>query len=105
MNFKHLKVDLVNDGKIAIMSLNKPKKMNALDMELFGEILQVCTNLNKFDSEFKEFADVRCVIFTGHGKNFTAGLDLAASKELMSKDDDMEPAKWAYRFMDNVDFL
>jgi len=57
--------------KILTITINRPDKMNALNMQLLGEID------NAFD-EVYENDDVRAVIITGSGaKAFAAGADIA----------------------------
>ncbi len=58
----------INDG-IATVTLNRPDKLNALDMAMFHAI----------DKTIKQLAknrDVRVVIVTGEGPDFCSGLDL-----------------------------
>jgi len=55
-------------GPIAIVTLNRPDKRNALSEALWGELK------NTFES-FDD--DVRCVVLAGAGKHFCAGLDLS----------------------------
>jgi len=64
-------------GPVAIVTLNRPDKLNALNFELMSEIKQVAR-------EFHEDCETRVVIFTGAGKYFTAGADLDAVKERQS---------------------
>jgi (methylthio)acryloyl-CoA hydratase len=54
-------------GAIAIVTLNRPDKRNALSEALWGDLKKT----------FESFEpDVRCVVLTGAGKHFCAGLDL-----------------------------
>jgi (methylthio)acryloyl-CoA hydratase len=55
-------------GAIAIVTLNRPGKSNALSEALWGE-------LKKAFESFEQ--DVRCAVLAGAGKHFCAGLDLA----------------------------
>lgn len=56
-------------GKTAIVTLNRPEKMNALNPELFGGIAASFSYLASED-------DVRAVILTGAGDHFSAGGDV-----------------------------
>ncbi|MBI1344391.1 MAG: 2-(1,2-epoxy-1,2-dihydrophenyl)acetyl-CoA isomerase [Terrimonas sp.] len=59
----------VQEG-VAIITLNRPEKMNAFNREmslLVQEKLDLC----------KEDKSIRCVVLTGNGKAFSAGQDLA----------------------------
>ncbi len=55
-------------GPIAIVTINRPDKRNALNEKLWGELK---TTFESFEP------DVRCVVLAGAGKHFCAGLDLA----------------------------
>ena len=55
-------------GPIAIVTLNRPDKRNALSEKLWGELKATFENFEP---------DVRCVVLAGAGKHFCAGLDLS----------------------------
>ncbi len=55
---------------VADVRFNRPEKMNALDMDMFDAIVEAAEKLTKDTS-------VRCVVLSGEGKAFCAGLDLA----------------------------
>lgn len=62
--------------KIAVVTINRPKALNALNSETLGEIEQVVLELEKDD-------EVRVVILTGSGeKAFVAGADIAEMSTL-----------------------
>ena len=56
-------------GGIAVITLNRPQRMNALDEQLVRELGQVMT-------EIEEDEQVKVVILTGHEKFFCAGADI-----------------------------
>ena len=58
-----------NNG-IAIVSLNRPDKRNAMSFALLKELVRTAEKLKKDRS-------LRCVILTGEAKVFSAGIDLA----------------------------
>jgi enoyl-CoA hydratase len=69
-----LKLDL--DGAVAIVTLNRPEAMNALNKAMRAALAEAMTALNADDS-------IHAVVLTGAGERaFTAGLDL---KELGSE--------------------
>ncbi|NMC07584.1 MAG: hypothetical protein GYA24_20390 [Candidatus Lokiarchaeota archaeon] len=72
---KHETVDLemLDDGAIAIVRLNRPSAMNALNMQLADDFMAVLDKLAALDG-------LRAVIIAGNGKAFCAGGDLAAFK-------------------------
>lgn len=58
------------DGNVAIITMNRPEKLNALNREmglLFQQQLDECASRS----------DIRCVYITGTGKGFCAGQDLS----------------------------
>jgi enoyl-CoA hydratase/carnithine racemase len=57
------------DGGIAIVSLNRPAKKNALDMDMFVGIQQAALGLRNDTS-------MRAVIIQGKGSAFSSGLDV-----------------------------
>ena len=63
------KLALDKDGQIAVVTLNRPEKLNAIDRGLHLEMMRVCQELNEDD-------DVRAVIWTGEGRGFCSGVDL-----------------------------
>ena len=54
---------------VAVLTLNRPGKLNALNGELRGEMLEAVASVQADD-------DVRAVIFTGSGRGFCSGADL-----------------------------
>jgi enoyl-CoA hydratase/carnithine racemase len=62
------------DEGIATLTLNRPDKLNALSRPMIGEIVAALDSLEADDA-------VRAVIFTGAGRAFCAGADLAAAGE------------------------
>jgi enoyl-CoA hydratase len=54
----------------AIITLNRPNKLNALNTELFNELDSAIT-------EVELDRDIRAVLLTGEGKAFAAGADIA----------------------------
>ncbi len=69
MNFSHLKIS--NNGSVSTVTINRPDKLNALNMEVIDQLSQCMTQLDKDPS-------VRCIILTGEGqKAFVAGADIS----------------------------
>jgi len=57
------------DGGVAVITLNRPDAANSLNVPMAEELVKVATHC---DSN----PDIRCVVFTGAGKMFSAGGDL-----------------------------
>lgn len=66
------------ENSIAVVSINRPKAMNALSIDVLKEF---CT----LQEYFREDLDTRVVIFTGEGDNFSAGADLKEKAQLSTK--------------------
>lgn len=54
---------------IALIQLNRPKELNALNLELMGEIRDALKELDQID-------EVRVIIITGNERAFAAGADI-----------------------------
>jgi len=65
------RVEIEYQEHIAIVSLNRPDKYNALDMAMFDAITETI-------AELKANRSIRAVILKGQGKGFCAGLDMAS---------------------------
>ncbi|GAI32717.1 unnamed protein product, partial [marine sediment metagenome] len=57
-------------GKVALVTLNRPDKLNAVNLEMRLEFLDLLDNLKVDD-------DVRVVVVTGAGRAFCAGADIS----------------------------
>lgn len=68
MDYNSIKLEIL-DNKIAIITLNRPEKKNALSIQMRSEISDC---LNKLDST----PEAGVVVFTGSGSAFSAGFDL-----------------------------
>ncbi len=65
------RIEISFEGGVADVCLARPEKMNALDVAMFHEI----------DAAIRDLAarpDLRCVVLSGKGRAFCAGIDLAA---------------------------
>ena len=68
MQYKTILVEKKNH--IAIITLNRPEKLNAISLELKNELYQALIDLEGDD-------DVRVVIMTGAGRAFSSGHDMS----------------------------
>lgn len=59
---------------VAILTLNRPKALNALSPELMDQLIELV-------SRFDEDDDIRCLIITGGPRVFAAGADIKAMAE------------------------
>jgi enoyl-CoA hydratase len=60
---------------VALLTLNRPDRLNALSWELIEDLLSTCAQL-------AQDPEVRVVVLTGAGRGFCAGLDLSATDPL-----------------------
>jgi enoyl-CoA hydratase len=61
-------------GRVGVITLNRPKQMNALNAQLMQELAKA---LYAFDAD----EGVGCIVITGSEKAFAAGADIAAMKD------------------------
>ncbi|MFW9896282.1 MAG: enoyl-CoA hydratase/isomerase family protein [Candidatus Thorarchaeota archaeon] len=66
--YKTLKINEREEG-ISIISLNRPKRLNAINFEMIEEFIDY---LDYLDNNY----DINAVIINGEGRAFSAGLDL-----------------------------
>lgn len=72
-------VKLERKDRVAIITMNRPEKRNALDAEVRQELLNV---LKSIDSDKK----IRSLIITGAGEAFIAGADIQAMRNYTVED-------------------
>ena len=71
---------LTHEDRVAVITLNRPEKRNAVSFELVSELLAALDEIEK--------SPAQVVIITGAGKAFCAGLDLEELKGLLGKTHD-----------------
>jgi enoyl-CoA hydratase/carnithine racemase len=82
MDFQHITYEV--DGKIALITLNRPDNLNAWTVTMMNELIQALDIADKDDT-------VRAIIVTGAGRAFCAGADLSAKKFSDSQEDSDKP--------------
>ena len=60
--------------RIAVLTLNRPERLNAISGAMLGELSAKLVEANRDP-------DTRCIVLTGAGRGFCAGLDLVAVNE------------------------
>lgn len=75
MEQKTIKLDFLDDEAIAVITLNRPDALNALNEQLASDFVRAIG-----DVQGKE-GTTRAVVITGSGKAFSAGGDLGAFKQ------------------------
>jgi enoyl-CoA hydratase len=62
-------ITAVIEGKVGVVTLNRPKALNALNSDLLRELIQVLEEWDRGDA-------VRCIVITGSERAFAAGADI-----------------------------
>lgn len=68
---------LTREGPVAVLTLNRPQAMNAIDLQLRGALHDTLDAL-------RHDAEVRAVVLTGAGRAFCAGMDLREFAQIMA---------------------
>ncbi len=95
MGFKT--IDFNTEGKIGILTINRPDAMNALNSQVFDEI-------NGLLDEIGINSNVKGLIITGNGKAFVAGADIAEMKDMNGSEAE-EFSKKGQRTFDRIENL
>jgi enoyl-CoA hydratase len=82
------------DGPIGVLTLNVPKKLNAISDKLVGEVNAALDVAENDD-------DVRVVVLTGAGRAFCAGFDLAYT----AKDEEVNYGELQTGLVSDMDFI
>ncbi len=69
MSFEHILVEPQHAPQIALIRLNRPKELNALNLQLMRELRDALKELDNND-------EVRVIILTGNERAFAAGADI-----------------------------
>lgn len=75
MTFEFIQVDAQYQPHIALIRLHRPKELNALNLQLMGELRDALKALDADD-------EVRVIVLTGNEKAFAAGADI---KQMVGK--------------------
>lgn len=92
---KYKVLEFERRGAIALLTLNRPDRMNALTLELLGEMQDV---LGKLMGDIK----TRVLIIQGKGRAFCSGLDLNLFKAVMSEEHELGKVQYVYRELQQV---
>jgi enoyl-CoA hydratase/carnithine racemase len=71
------RVTISREGGVAHVELSRPEKLNALDKAMFEALQEAGDSL-------KDDPSLRCVVLSGQGRAFCAGLDVASFATVMS---------------------
>jgi enoyl-CoA hydratase/carnithine racemase len=73
-SYDYVTVETKNEGTVGLITLNRPKAMNALCDDLFTDLIHAATALDKDDA-------IGCLVLTGSLKAFAAGADISEMKD------------------------
>ncbi len=62
-------IKLESEGPVAVLTLNRPERLNAINQQMLSEIQLACNEVEADDS-------TRALVLTGAGKAFSSGFDL-----------------------------
>jgi 2-(1,2-epoxy-1,2-dihydrophenyl)acetyl-CoA isomerase len=91
-------------GHVALLTLNRPDKLNALNAELLGELHAALEELHHDD-------EVRALVISGAGRGFSSGADLtgrprgsgeAPRPERQSQNQRLDPLGWVGRLAKGI---
>lgn len=74
-------------GRVAILTLNRPKAMNSFDMELMTEHRR---RLEEFEAD----DDLRVLVYTGTGRAFSTGIDIRKAPDFLYLDPKERTRYW-----------
>jgi enoyl-CoA hydratase len=78
-------VTMETRGHVALIGLNRPHKLNSFTLEMLRALGEAYTRYDEDDS-------LRCAVLFAHGKDFTAGLDLADVAPVIDSGQPLWPA-------------
>ena len=93
MEYKNIIVTK-EDGGLAIVTLNRPESLNALNAE-------TADNIRKAAGILRDDDEVRVIIITGQGKAFAAGADIKELKDAAP----VEAREWVRNLFDSFEAL
>ncbi len=74
-SYEYIQVDATTHPGVAIVTLHRPKALNALCDGLFADLIHAATALDK------NYDDIGCIVLTGSTKAFAAGADISEMKD------------------------
>ena len=87
INFDELKnIKVEREQNILIITMNRPKAMNALNNDTLSELLEIIRLL-------EDERDILGVILTGEGKAFVAGADISQMKDYGAEESRTDKAR------------
>ncbi len=82
------------DDGLATVTINRPEALNALNVDVFDELLDAFVSISKAK-------EIKAVILTGTGRAFVAGADIAYMKEKTAS----ELRDWAHKAQGVMEYI
>ncbi len=70
-------------GHVMIATMNRPERKNAMTLQMFGRMRDAWKDASADD-------DIRCIVLTGTGGDFSAGMDLRSLAGDAAETDDWD---------------
>lgn len=84
-------ITLEKRKNVAIITLNRPDKLNALNLKTKKEVFRALKEIETDEA-------IRCVIYTGAGKAFSAGFDTGTPPEDLQEFVSLQEEEYLYNF-------
>ena len=92
-------LEYTDSDHVALVTLNRPEKLNALNDVLRDELHEVCSAIQAND-------EIRAAVFTGTGRGFCSGADLtpasAGSAAPVSQNERLDDIGWVGRLATDI---
>jgi enoyl-CoA hydratase/carnithine racemase len=82
-----IELELVEEGRTAILRLNRPERRNAWTVEMAHELNEALRRLDRDDA-------VRAIVLTGAGSAFCVGADLGGADSFAAREGTTDPTHW-----------
>lgn len=86
-----------SDGGVRTITLNRPARLNAIDLELADALPRAVDDASRAD-------DIRVVVITGAGRGFCSGLDISSPPTLpeSTRAERLDPLAWVGRWVTSL---
>ena len=86
-------IEISNENRIGVISLNRPKVLNAINERMVNEVTRAMHHLNNDES-------IACIILRGNGRCFSAGFDMKETSQKSIKGE----SQWRKELTKDYDF-
>ena len=93
MSEKTIRIEI--SGHVATLTIHRPAKRNALDLELLKALSEACDTIEMN-------AEIRAVVLTGEGQSFSAGGDIGAWSDMRPEEFGQQWVRFGHRVFDRL---